>query len=157
MGLVSGILSRVIFKVRQLYYRRMFRKCGKNLLVCKGVVVKKGERIELGDYVSLNEYVYLNGIGGIKIGNKVRIGPFACIISFNHSYKNPDIPIMHQDYERKPVIIEDDVWIGAGAKILAGVKIGKGAVIGAGAVVTRDVPPYTVVAGVPARTIKRRR
>jgi len=72
---LTEAISRARYKLRQIYYRRMFKKCGKNLLVCKGVVVKKGERIEIGDDVSLNEYVYLNGIGGIKIGNKVRIGP----------------------------------------------------------------------------------
>jgi len=79
------------------------------------------------------------------------------IYTSNHRFDRTDIPMIDQgNTEPKAVVIEDDVWIAARAIILPGVRIGKGAVIAAGAVVTKDVPPYTVVGGIPARKIKSR-
>lgn len=93
---------------------------------------------------------------GIRIGNDVRIAPYVVIISSNHVFDRTDVTIASQGLRNAPIIIEDDVWIGSRVNITAGVTIGKGAVIGAGAVVTKDVQPYTVVGGVPARVIKKR-
>ncbi len=93
---------------------------------------------------------------GVKIGNDVRIAPYVVIISSNHVFDRTDVTIASQGLRDEPIIIEDDVWIGSRVNITAGVTIGKGAVIGAGAVVTKDVVPYTVVGGVPARVIKKR-
>jgi len=85
------------------------------------------------------------------------MGPDVMIYTQNHRFDRIDIPMIEQgNTEPKPVVIEDDVWIAARSIILPGVTIGKGAVIAAGAVVTKDVPPYTVVGGVPARKIKLR-
>ena len=78
------------------------------------------------------------------------------IIAFNHAFDNREIPTIKQDYYDADVVIGDDVWIGGGAIILAGVTIGKGAIIAGGAVVNKDVPEYTIVAGVPAKVIKER-
>jgi acetyltransferase-like isoleucine patch superfamily enzyme len=72
----------------------------------------------------------------------------------NHVYNDSNIPIIHQGITAQGIVIEDNAWIGAGAIILDGVRVGRGAVVAAGAVVTQDVPPHTIVGGVPAKVIK---
>ncbi len=94
--------------------------------------------------------------GGVIVGNNVMIGEFVSIRDSQHSFENSEIPISKQGERCAPVAIDDDVWIGRGSIIMAGVNIGRGAVIGANSVVRHDVAPYTVVAGAPARVVKRR-
>jgi maltose O-acetyltransferase len=87
----------------------------------------------------------------IQIGNYVRIAPYTIILDSDfHDIKNH-----FSDVEAKPVVIEDNVWLATRCTILKGVRVGEGSVVAAGAVVTKDVPPYSVVAGVPARVIKK--
>ena len=89
------------------------------------------------------------------VGDNTIIGAYVQIIDHNHSFKKDDL-IKNQNAQIENVLVGKDVWIGAGAKILCGVKVGKGAVIGANAVVTKDIPDYAVVGGVPARIIRYR-
>lgn len=110
--------------------------------------------IQIGEDSLIGEYTVIRGQGGVKIGNRVYTSPFSQIIAVNHVFHDPDRPFVEQGITAEGIVIEDDVWIGAGAIVTDGVRVGKGAVIAAGAVVTRDVPPHTVVGGVPARPIK---
>lgn len=119
-------------------------------------IMTYGGNVQLGDYCSVNPYSILYGIGGLHIGSKVRIAAHVVIIPGSHDIERIDIPIMHQEIIDEKVVIKDNVWIGAGAKILGGVTINSGAVVGAGAVVTKDVPVNGIVAGVPARVIRFR-
>ena len=144
-------------KVRLLFYQNSFAKCGENLFLYYDLTVFYPKNLEVGNNIKINRGVFITASDKIKIGNDVLIGPYTVINSGNHNYSNPDIPIRLQGHIIKPIIIEDDVWIGANSTILAGVTIGKGAVIGAGAVVTKNVNPYTVVGGVPATFIKERK
>ena len=137
-------------------YSKILKKMGTDAHISEAVIVRFPSRVELGDHVSINPITYIHGEGGVKIGNGVRIGFHVCVISIDMTYEDPKRPIRRQGITKAPVIIEDDVWLGANSTILKGVKIGKGSVVGAGAVVTRDVPQYVVVAGVPARIIKKR-
>ena len=115
--------------------------------------------LAIGDDVVLTDYVQISCADKVEIGNRVLVGQSVYISDNSHgdtdeeSLKIP--PIERPLVVKGPVIIEDDVWIGRNATILSGVHIGKGAVIAAGAVVNRDVPPYSVAAGVPARIIKK--
>lgn len=115
-----------------------------------------GGFIEIGDDCSVNPYCILYGHGGLTIGNYVHIAAHTVIIPANHIYSNPNVPIACQKETRSGITVESDVWIGAGVKILDDVTIGKGSVVAAGAVVNKDVEPYSVVGGVPAKFIKRR-
>jgi acetyltransferase-like isoleucine patch superfamily enzyme len=92
-------------------------------------------------------------MGGVNIGDRVMIGSHVAITSLTHDYT---AVAMNGTSLARPIVIEDDVWLGTHCVILPGVRVGCGAVVAAGAVVTKDVPPYTVVAGVPARLLKRR-
>jgi acetyltransferase-like isoleucine patch superfamily enzyme len=112
--------------------------------------------ITMGAHCTVNSYAILYGHGGLQIGDDVRIAPNVMIMPMNHSFANPDVSIRNQEIQAQGITIEDDVWLGAGAIVLDGVTIGKGSVIGAGAVVTRDIPPYSVAVGVPAKVVKKR-
>lgn len=115
------------------------------------------KHIEIGRHCSINPFCVLDGHGGLVIGDHVRIANHVSIISSNHVYADPNKLIREQGLTKKGIVIEDDVWIGSGAKILDGVTIGRGAVIGAGSVVTKSVPAYAVCVGVPAKVIKSRK
>lgn len=115
-----------------------------------------GGYIHFGEKSSLNRAGYVWGAGGVTIGSMVRIGPRVNIMTNNHVFEDLSLPIMEQGDVSGEIIIENNVWIGASVTILPRVKIGTGAVIGAGAVVTKDVVPYSIVAGVPAKVIGTR-
>lgn len=110
--------------------------------------------IRIGRDSLVGEYSVIRGQGGVVIGDRVYTSPFTQIIAVNHVFSDPTRPFVEQGITAEGIVIEDDVWLGAGAIITDGVRVGKGAVVAAGAVVTRDVPPYTVVGGVPAKPIK---
>ena len=131
---------------------------GNNVSLEKGVIISTSEsgKIHIGNNVYIGEYSILMSNAEIEIGDNVLISPNNDIADFNHIYKDASRPVNEQGVIAKKVTIQEDVWIGAGCKILMGVTIGKGAVIGAGSVVTKDVPAFHVVVGNPAKTIKVR-
>jgi acetyltransferase-like isoleucine patch superfamily enzyme len=110
--------------------------------------------IWIGEDSLIGEYSIIRGQGGVRIGKRVYTSPYTQIIAVNHVFDDPDRPFTEQGITANGIVIEDDVWLGAGAIITDGIRVGKGAVVAAGAVVTKDVPPHTVVAGVPAKIIK---
>jgi acetyltransferase-like isoleucine patch superfamily enzyme len=105
----------------------------------------------------VHSFCYIEATGGLTIGDDVSIAHSVSILTTNHNYADLDPPIRDQGVQERATTISDDVWIGCGSRILAGVTIGKGAVVAAGAVVTKDVEPYAVVGGVPARQIGSRK
>lgn len=109
-----------------------------------------GKNTFIGENVFINSGCKFQDQGGIHIGKGALIGHNVTLCTINH---NPD-PEHRGDMNFKPIVIEENVWIGAGAVVLPGVRIGAGAIVAAGAVVTKDVAPRTIVAGVPARKIK---
>ncbi len=111
--------------------------------------------IRIGQDSLIGEYNVLRGQGGIAVGDRVYTGPLVQMLAVDHVYSDPARPIIEQGITAEGIVVEDDVWIGAGAVITDGIRIGRGSVVAAGAVVTKDVPPSTVVGGVPARPIKK--
>ena len=110
--------------------------------------------IKVGQDSLIGEYSVIRGQGGVQIGDRVYTSPFTQIIAVNHVFDDPHRPFVEQGITAEGIVIEDDVWLGAGAIITDGVRVGRGAVVAAGAVVTKDVAPHTVVGGVPAKLIK---
>lgn len=113
--------------------------------------------ISIGENCFIGEFNVVRGQGGVRIGNDVYTGPMVQVVAVNHVYDDPKCPIREQGITAEGIVIEDDVWIGAGVVVLDGVTIGRGSVIGAGAVVANDIPPYSIAVGTPAKPIKDRR
>lgn len=133
-------------------------KIGNNCELRKGCqLLSYGGNISIGNNVSVNPYTLIYGQGNITIGDYVRIAAHCVLIPSNHIYSDPTCPIYTQGLINKGIIIEDDVWIGCGVRILDGVTIAHGCVIGAGSVVTKSTEPFGIYAGVPAIKIKSRK
>ncbi len=115
-----------------------------------------GGSITVGRRVGINAYCIVYGAGGVVVGDDCLIAAFTVIVASSHIFTRRDVPIQTQGITHKGVTIGSDVWLGTRVTVLDGVSIGDGAVIGAGAVVTRDIPPFTIAAGVPARVIRAR-
>jgi len=112
--------------------------------------------IHIGQDTFIGPNVCITGPGDIKIGKNCLIAAHSGIYANNHNFQDPTQPIKYQGITRQGIVIEDDCWLGDGVKVLDGVTIGRGSVIGAGAVVTKNIPPFSVAVGVPARVIKSR-
>lgn len=146
----------VELRMRSWFYTRSLPSCGPGLCVFPDTTVHYPANVSVGTEVFINRGVTITAPAPISIGDKVLIGPYTVINSGNHRFARVDRPIREQGHDLAPIHIQDDVWIGAQATVLAGTTVGHGAVVAAGAVVTRDVAPHSVVAGVPARLVSRR-
>lgn len=131
---------------------------GDGVYVGHGAILKgyhAGE-LRIGDGTWIGPQCFLHAAGDLGIGRNVGVGPGVKIITSAHAEAGRDVPILHAPLRFAPVSVDDDADLGVGAIVLPGVTIGRGAQVGAGAVVTRDVPPYAVVAGNPARVLRER-
>jgi acetyltransferase-like isoleucine patch superfamily enzyme len=135
-------------------------RLARNVHLNRGTIIEvdRGCTITIGEYTYIQAYCNLYAYAGnIRIGSHVMIAPQCGLFPYQHIVDNPSKAMVHQGFTTKgDIVIEDDVWLGTGVKVMDGVTIGQGATVGAGAVVTRDVPPYTIVGGVPAKVIGTR-
>jgi acetyltransferase-like isoleucine patch superfamily enzyme len=137
--------------LRLYLYRRIGMKVGKNCVIRRGVYLGSPNELELGDGSFLGR-ASLYCTGGIKIGKNVNVSDGVVIITAKHDVNSPKFEASYV-----PIKIEDWAWIATNAIVLAGVTIGEGAVVAAGAVVTKDIPPYSIVGGSPAKVIGERK
>lgn len=148
-----GYTWRIPKVIRGLGAKLLFEHCGKNVDV--GKKAKVTSKLSIGDNSGIGDRCHIQG--SVVVGKDVMMAPEVAVIATNHKHDRVDIPMNQQGQEEKAIEIGDDCWLGYRSIICAGVKIGKGSIVAAGAVVTKDVPEYSVVAGVPARVIKSRK
>jgi acetyltransferase-like isoleucine patch superfamily enzyme len=137
--------------------------CGGSITIGKNceihpfsMLLTHGGHIHLGDNCSVNPFTIIYGSGGAYIGKNVRIAAHVMIVPENHNPGTDDVPLHLSGKISKGIRIDDNVWIGAGVKILDGVSIGRNSIIGAGSVVTHAIPANATAVGVPARVVKTR-
>jgi acetyltransferase-like isoleucine patch superfamily enzyme len=133
-------------------------RIGSNVYIGHNTILRGYDRGEMviGDDTWIGQMCYINSAGGVKIGSRVGIGPCVKIMTSEHKEEGRAVPVLMSTLEFAGVVVEDDGDIGIGSTVLPGVRVGRGAIVGAGAVVTRDVEPFSIVAGVPARKIGER-
>ena len=138
-------------KVRDIFSELTGRKVDDTFMLIPPFYSAYGLDLRVGQRVSINQCCTLYDMGGVDIGDRVMIGPNVNIITTGH----PLQPSQRRAYvEAKPIVIERNVWIATGATIVGGVTVGENSVVAAGAVVTKDVPPNSFVAGVPAKVVR---
>ena len=158
------IFIKKIFRFFRLMKTTNFKSLtkGKNLIVGPGSKIYPSKFITFGENVMIGKDVVIStsksGGSPISIGNNVMIAQRNLIIGGNHEYSKVEIPMNQQgEGAQGAIVIGNDVWVGAGCIILTGVKVGDGCIIGAGSIVTKDLPPYSIAVGNPARVIKNRK
>lgn len=149
----GGYTWKIPKAIKQIGAMLVFEHCGKNVDIGKNA--KLSSKLSIGDRSGIDDRCYIQG--RVIMGNDIMMAPEVAIIATNHNYNRIDIPMNQQGHIEKTITIGNDCWIGYRAIICAGVNIGDGCIIAAGSVVTKDVPPYSIVAGVPARVIKSRK
>lgn len=149
----DAVLGERVFLAENAHLACASLRIGDRSYVAAGCVLR--DHVRIGADCSLNPYVVV--AGRVTIGDGVRIASFAALYGFNHRFDDLDTPIWLQPLDEQGIVVEDDVWIGTHAVVCDGVRIGAHSVVAAGAVVTSDVPPWSIVAGVPARVIGDRR
>lgn len=143
-------------KIREVFAKMILDECGSDVWIDDRVYFGNGQNRTLGKNSGLGSRAYIGRY--TSIGEDVMMGPNVTILTHNHRFDSISIPMRLQGFEEyKPVTIEDDVWVGQQVIILPGTHIGRGSIIGAGSVVTKDVEPYSIVGGNPAKLIRMRK
>ncbi len=149
----DAVINKPFRSFRNWSAGMMIKSHGRNIGI--GRRARISSRVTIGDNSGIGHRCEL--LGEVHIGNDVLMGPEVIFFTVNHNYQDRSKTILSQGRSvEKPIFIENDVWIGRRAMIMPGVTIGKGAVVAAGTIVTKDVPPFAVVGGVPAKIIKHR-
>jgi galactoside O-acetyltransferase len=171
------------YALRRFYYSHRLRHLGKNSLIDVGAIMSGEKNISIGDYVWVDRYCGLEAVKGfIEIGRRVHVAPHSILVGFGGltigdyvgisadckvytttehygdgmRMSGPMVPMRQKSVKVAPVAIERDAFLGTGSVVLPGVKIGEGAVVGANSVVTRDIPPWAIVVGAPAKPVGTR-
>src|SRR5437773_5929385 len=166
LNMVSGVqIDRSIYIARSAMIQIDTDGCvlGGRIRISKAAIISDGAiiapyggSIEIGAHAYIGPYCVLYGHGGLTIGRNVMIAAHTIIVAANHGIAQLDVPMGRQPLTMKGIAIGEDVWIGAGCKILDGVHIGNGAVIGAGSVVTKNIDAYMIAVGAPAKVVGSR-
>ena len=180
IAILTPIPTFIGERLRYFGYKLFFKSVKGNFKIHEGVTILGFENIELGKNITFmkNSYIYAhdNGIlkignnftmnsnsqlgasfGKIIIGNNCAIAPNCVLRASNYNFDDVNIPFLQQGHKYGEIIIEDDVWLSSNCVITANTKIGKSSIIGASSVVTKDVEPFSVVGGVPAKLIRKRK
>lgn len=147
-GIVTGLPSHTL---RQSFLRAAGATIGRRVAILGGTLVVVPSGIHVGDRSTIGFRCFLGGEGGLHIAEDVNISSFCVLLGGYHEIDSPTFASI-----QRPIVIEDHAWLATGVTVMSGIRIGRGAVGAAGAVITRDVPPYTVVGGVPAKRIGER-
>jgi acetyltransferase-like isoleucine patch superfamily enzyme len=151
--LCNTLVSRIpVCGLRVAAYRRLGVRIGEGSAILSSIEMQCARKIIMGKSSVINPHCHLDGRGGLVIGDNVNISSYVVLVAGLHDVQDGD----RFSGTVKPILIEDYAWLCTRSMVLAGVTIGRGAVVAAGAVVTRSVPPYAIVAGVPARQIGER-
>jgi acetyltransferase-like isoleucine patch superfamily enzyme len=141
--------------LRYMVLRRLAASCGDNVRVGPRVEIGHWDRLRVGNNVSIHPGCYLEAAGGITIGDDVSIAHHSSILSTNHTWSDDSRPIRDNPVTYAEVVVDSDVWIGCGVRVLAGVRLHERTVVAAGAVVHQDVPTRSLAGGVPAKVLKQ--
>lgn len=155
----KDLYNHLVFGIargRAVWWGLFVQRVGRAVYIMRDCHLLSPERISIGNYVCINHGTTLGGHGSLTIGNYVNVGPNVSLLTANHRFDAFDRPMAQQGVVPAPVVVEDDVWLGANVVVLPGNRIGRGAIVGANAVVTHDVEPFAIVGGVPARLIRYR-
>jgi acetyltransferase-like isoleucine patch superfamily enzyme len=151
-------LPDCLWKFKSILLKRMFMRCGKNVIIGSGSTILHPEKIKMSDDIYMGQNFYVSVIEELQIGNRVMFGPQCSIIGGDHSYNDPldNMRFTKKLGDNRTIVIEDDVWIGFGTLILKKAYIAEGSIIGARSVVNCKIEPYCVYVGTPAKKIKPR-
>jgi len=155
----NNIGDNVIFEKNVIVFHPENITIGSNVYIGHNTILKgyyKSEMI-IGDHTWIGQSCFLHSGGGLTIGKAVGIAPMVKILTSVHKETELAKPVLFNDLELNEVVIEDGCDIGIGSIILPGVRVAEGSIVGAGAIVTKNVPPYCIVAGVPAQVIRERK
>jgi len=139
---------------RYLYACRLTQRCGMNVTIGKRVTVKDWSGLAIGDNVAIHTGVYIDATGGVSIGDNSSIGHYASVLSFEHTWDDPAVPMKYNRLRLEPIEIGSDVLVFAGARVLAGARLQSRTLIGAGSIARRGVYTSGLYAGVPAKLIR---
>lgn len=153
LRLVFAVPLSVGDRLRIAVLSRFLAELGEGTVIRDGIRISNPEKVRIGANCNIATGAVIKGGGGVTLGDFVGLGPDCKIWSVNHRYQDPDTPWLKQGYERVPVVIEDDVWVGANCFVMPGCTIGRGAIISAGTVLMKSVPAYALVAGNPGRVV----
>jgi len=150
-----GLFSRIDIKfyLKKMKWVRKLKFCGSNIKFWKSVVIHSPEYVSIEDNTGIGDFVVIWGGGGVKIGKNVLIATHSVITSQGHDVK---ATIFKDSTMKGEIIIEDNVWIGAGVIVLPNVIIGKNSIIAAGSVVSKNIPSDSIAIGSPAKVVSKR-
>jgi acetyltransferase-like isoleucine patch superfamily enzyme len=149
-------LKYFMARIRSTMYGLKLGNYSKHIFLMKNCTFENFRKMQIGKWVFINHNTTFSTPMGMKIGDYVMIGPYCLFASVHHKFDDFRKPMIFQKPEVRQIIIESDVWIGANVTVLPGVKIGRGAIVAAGAVVSKNVHPFSIVGGVPAKLIRQR-
>jgi len=147
---------KILNPFKKFFLKAQGADVGKWVTFYPGIKIGYAKKLKIGNYVDIAWGVIITTKGGVEIGDRTLIGYRSQIISANHVIPENKEKIFYSGHSSSKIIIGNDVWIGANSIITPGVKIGEGAVIAAGSVVTKNVKPFSIVGGVPAKLIRQR-